>query len=111
MRNTIIFSALLLTALAVLLVCGALAVVSDTWLPRAVYGGISLLVAFLLGLGIGERSNTAYCRSVEEANRRLGEQNQELLVAKERLHEDPARRFDCDHPSKPQAERAEKSRS
>ncbi|QDV75101.1 hypothetical protein [Botrimarina mediterranea] len=70
----------LLTVAALLLLggCGFIASISSDATTRglAVLGGLA--TSFVLGLGVGERSKSAYCQELIRINSHLGEINEAL---------------------------------
>lgn len=74
MRSTLplILAAILVVAMA----CVSLAVADPQ--PGGAWLAGSLLVAFFLGLGVGERSRGDADRDLQRINRLLGDQNQAL---------------------------------
>lgn len=83
MKSTALFASLVLVGAAV---CGWQSVVANAWPSRALFAICFAVLAFLLGLGYGERSNRNYCRSVVDANLKLGRENRRLQQAVEDGH-------------------------
>ncbi|MEQ8848752.1 hypothetical protein [Botrimarina sp.] len=73
-------------ALAVLAVacgigCVVIVAVSTSPFARVVAAVAGVLIAFLLGLGTGERSNSVYCRELSRINRLLSDLAADLSEA------------------------------
>jgi hypothetical protein len=74
MRTTLLAVATVL----LLFGCGLLATLSEDTTIRSLAVGCGVTIGFVLGLGVGERSNSAYCRELLRVNRHLGELNEAL---------------------------------
>ncbi|TWT33762.1 hypothetical protein KOR34_35960 [Posidoniimonas corsicana] len=79
MRDLPSFSILTSLAVAVAAFASWQTFHADPVSTKAMYGILALLLSFLVGLALGERSKSAYCNRIVLANRQLGDQNRELL--------------------------------
>lgn len=74
MKNALAFS----VALIVIAVCAWQASVATLISSRLIFVSCALLVAFAVGVGVGERAHGAFSRALARANKLLSEQNRDL---------------------------------
>ncbi|WP_146395602.1 hypothetical protein [Pseudobythopirellula maris] len=71
-------------ALLANLIVGAGATASDSWWGATLWS-TAAIAAFFVGMGIGDRSRLQFCRTLQRANRLLGDQNADLCEENLRL--------------------------